>query len=88
MTDCKNPYGHYVLFHEKETGIKVAEIDKKRESDFGYDGYVIYTGPGFMTEIGRRKSKPGAIKFAQDAVSERYPDGVEFKWNVMKYSYK
>ena len=85
ITECYSPYGKYWIFRNKENGQKVAEIDKKKASDFGWDGYVIYGGPGWFTEIGRRSNKNSAFEFAKEHVRNLYLGDVEFKWNVMSY---
>lgn len=81
ITECIGPYGKYWIFRNKENGQKVAEVDKKRKSDFGWDGYVIYGGAGWFTEIGRRSGKQSAMEFAKERVRELYLADVEFKLN-------
>lgn len=81
ITECIGPYGKYWIFRNKENGQEVAEVDKKRKSDFGWDGYVIYGGPGWFTEIGRRAGKQSAMGFAKEHVRDLYLGDVEFKLN-------
>lgn len=81
ITECIGPYGKYWIFRNKENGQKVAEVDKKRKSDFGWDGYVIYGWAGWFTEIGRRSGKQSAMEFAKERVRELYLADVEFKLN-------
>lgn len=88
ITECKNPYGKYWIFRNKENGQEVAEVDKKRKSDFGWDGYVIYGGSDCFTEIGRRSGKDAAMEFAKESVRELYLSNVEFKWNPICHRIK
>ena len=88
ITECIGPYGKYWIFRNKENGQEVAEVDKKRKSDFGWDGYVIYGGSGRFTEIGRRSGKDAAMEFAKESVRELYLSNVEFKWNPICHRIK
>lgn len=81
ITECIGPYGKYWIFRNKENGQEVAEVDKKRKSDCGYNGYIIYGGAGCFTEIGRRSGKDAAMEFAKERVRELYLADVEFKLN-------
>lgn len=85
ITECIGPYGKYWIFRNKENGQKVAEVDKKRKSDFGWDGYVIYGGSGWFTEIGRRAGKQSAMEFAKERVRDLYLSEVEFKLNPVRH---
>lgn len=76
ITECKNPYGKYWLFKDKQTGHKYAEVDRFE------GGYKIYSGEWF-TEVGRRTNKDSAIAFARRCVRGQIEGEVEFKWNVM-----
>lgn len=76
ITECKNPYGKYWLFKDKQTGRKYAEVDRVRD---GY--YKIYSGE-WPSEVGRRTNKDSAIEFAKKCIREQIAE-VEFKWNVM-----
>ena len=69
ITECKNPYGKYWLFKDKQTGRKYAEVDRFR------GGYR-------LSEVGRRTQKRSAIEFAKRCIREQIAE-VEFKWNVM-----
>lgn len=79
MTECRSTFGsYYVDFKEKATGVRVGEVDRIAGK------YVIFSGPsGWLSEIGTRTKKASAIKFLQSEIRKGYPDGVEFKWNVM-----
>lgn len=75
ITECKNPYGKYWLFKDKQTGRKYAEVDRFR------GGYRIFSGE-WPSEVGRRTQKGSAIEFAKKCIREQIAE-VEFKWNVM-----
>ena len=85
MTEVVSPYGKYVKFTKKGSLEILAEVDKKRMSEFGWDGYVVYGRT--QSEIGRRTNKLSAVKVAQDYIKGFMPEA-EFKWNVMQYKYK
>lgn len=80
MTECKSSSGgHYVEFKEKDTGLRVGEVDRVEGK------YVIFFGiPYLMEEIGRRTKKDSAIKFLQENIRAKFTAPVEFKWNVMR----
>lgn len=81
MTDCKTPFGSYVDFNVKGSGERVAEVDRS-------DGkYKIYVGK-ILTLVGERTGKQSAISFAQENIKGLFREQVEFKWNVLTYSFK
>jgi len=84
MTECVSALGsHFVSFKEKGTGLSVGEVDRIAGK------YVISSGPsGWLSEIGSRTKKDAAIKFLQEEIRKAYPEGVEFKWNVMRERYR
>lgn len=84
MTECVSIFGlHYVTFKEKRTGVSVGEVDRVEGK------YVIFSGPScWLSEIGSRTKKDAAIKFLQEEIRKGYPEGVEFKWNVMRERYR
>lgn len=86
ITECTNPYGKYWEFRDKQSGQVLAEVDKKKEKDFGPGPlYFVYTqSGGFLYEIDRRSKKDSAIEFAKKCIREQIAE-VEFKWNVMSY---
>lgn len=82
ITECMSPWGKYWTFKVKGTGQKLAEVDKKRKENFGYDGYVVYSGE-WPSEVARHSKKDVAMEFAKECVRQIVKSDVEFKWNVM-----
>lgn len=82
ITEGMSPWGKYWTFKVKGTGQKLAEIDKKRKSSSGYDGYIVYSVE-WPSEVKRTKNKESAMEFARQCVREIVGCEVEFKWNVM-----
>lgn len=84
MTECVSMFGsRYVTFKEKGTGVSVGEVDRVEGK------YVIFSGPyGWLAEIGTRTKKAAAINLLQEELKRAYPEGVEFKWNVMREIYR
>ena len=81
ITEVKSPYGKYWKFTIKGKGTRVAEVDKKRKSDFGYNGYVLYGGGGLFSEIARHSNKGLVLEMAKEYIRGFIPDA-EFKWDV------
>lgn len=91
ITECKNPYGKYWEFREKETKQLLAEVDKKKEKDFGPGPlYFVYTSRGgLFCESARHSKKDVAIEFAKQSIREQFAGvNIKFKWNVMTEKYK
>lgn len=82
ITECKNPYGKYWEFKDKQSGQIVAEVDRKRE----FNGlYFLYTlRGGFLYESSRHRKKSTALEKAKESIREQFA-GVDFKFklNVM-----
>ena len=87
ITECKNPYGKYWEFKDKRSGQVLAEVDKKKEREFGTGPlYFVYTvRGGFLYETARHSKKDVAIEFAKRSILDQF-DGVDvkFKMNVTK----
>ena len=91
VTEIKNPYGKYWEFRDKQSGQLLAEVDKKKEKDFGPGPlYFVYTPRGgFLYESARHSKKDVAIEFAKQAIREQFAGfNLVFKWNPMVRKYK
>lgn len=91
ITECKNPYGKYWEFREKESGHILAEVDKKKEKEFGPGPlYFVYTSRGGMfCETARHSKKDVAIEFAKQSIREQFSGvDIKFKMNVIVKHYK
>ena len=90
ITECKNPYGKYWEFKDKESGKVLAEVDKKSKREFDGPLYFVYTtSEGFLYETARRSKKDSAIEFAKQFIREQFAGvDIQFKINVMQYKYK
>ena len=88
ITECKNQYGKYWEFRDKESGQVLAEVDKKSAKEFSGPLYFVYTvRGGFLYETSRHSKKDMAIEFAKQAIRDQFGD-TEFKLNVVKKTYK
>lgn len=91
VTECKNPYGKYWEFKDKQSGQILAEVDKKKEREFGPGPlYFVYTPRGgFLYETARHSKKDVAMEFAKQSIREQFAGvDVKFKMNVMVRKYK
>ena len=91
ITACTNPFGKYWEFREKESGQVLAEVDKKKEKEFGPGPlYFVYTqSGGTLCESARRRKKDSAMEFAKQSICEQFAGvDVKFKMNVMVKHYK
>lgn len=91
ITECTNPYGKYWEFRDKWSGNVLAEVDKKKEKEFGPGPlYFVYTQRGgFLYETARHSKKDVAIEFAKQSIREQFAGfDLAFKWNPMTRKYK
>ena len=91
ITECTNPYGKYWEFREKESGQVLAEVDKKKEKEFGPGPlYFVYTPRcGMSYETARHSKKDVAIEFAKQSIRDRFAGvDIKFKMNVIVRHYK
>ena len=91
ITECTNPYGKYWEFREKESGQVLAEVDKKKEKEFGPGPlYFVYTPRGGMSyETARHSKKDVAIEFAKQSIRDWFAGvDIKFKMNVIVRHYK
>ena len=86
ITECKNPYGKYWEFKDKESGKVLAEVDKKSKREFDGPLYFVYTmRDGFAYETARHSKKDMALELAKQAIRNQFAgDQIDFKWNVMR----
>ena len=82
ITECQSPWGKYWKFKVKGTGQKLAEVDKKRKSDFGWDGYVTYAGE-WPSEVARHTRKATAMEYAKNVCREIVKGECRFQWNAV-----
>lgn len=87
ITECTNPYGKYWEFKDKQSGQIMAEVDKKKEREFGPGPlYFVYTiRGGFSYETARHSKKDVALEFAKQAIRDQFAGvQINFKWNAMR----
>ena len=85
ITECTCPYGKYWKFVAKDTGICVAEVDRKKRSEVDGPLYWTFESRGGELHISsKHSSKDAAISQAIRNVKEHFVGhDVSFKWNVM-----
>ena len=90
ITECRHPNGKYWEFSVKETGQVLAEVDKKKRSDFDGPLYFVYTMNGGFSDLqARRSNKDTAIALAKRVLREQNAGmDIVFKWNILTYKYK
>lgn len=91
ITECNSPYGKYWEFREKETRQLLAEVDKKKEKDFGPGPlYWVYAPKGGrMAEHARHSKKDVAMEFAKSIIREQFAGvNIKFRMNVIVKHYK
>lgn len=90
ITECKNPYGKYWRFNDKQSGQVLAVVDKKSKREFDGPLYFIYTpSGGFLCATARRSKKDSAIEFAKQSIRDQFSGvDIKFKKNVMVEHYK
>lgn len=91
ITECQNPFGKYWEFRDKQSGQLLAEVDKKKEKEFGPGPlYFVYTPRGgSWYETARHSKKGAALEFAKQSIREQFAGvDIAFKWDPMREIYK
>lgn len=90
ITECTNPYGKYWEFRDKQSGQVLAEVDRKKRSEFDGPLYWVYEPRGgFNYETSRHNTKDQAIEKAKKNISEQFAGvDIKFKWSPIVKHFK